>query len=271
MRMTFLSLWTARRRCARFLGGAAASALFVGSLTMGAPAEAQNFLALEDAPGAATARLLFLPEDLARLDDPVPPGERRIIVTGTYSSGEAYRPEGFTIRAGDPTRPYPQGWDGLLVIDAAGGASIHDVSRVEIDGRVYDLRERDSRSSFVERAAAEQLSVVQSHLLINDGALDLREVDGAPIARRRVLFQTPDGRIGIYDSAPYLLTLYDAAVEVQNAVGPNMALNLDMGTYDFCEIRTTDAAERCGALGRRQVEGRLTNLIEISITAPAGN
>ncbi len=252
----------ARRLRAGLLCGAS-----VLAAALSAEAAAQGVIAIEDAPGAATARLIFLPEDLGRLDAPAAQGETRYIVTGAYSSGEAYRPEGFTIRAGDPTRPYPQGWDGLLVIEGDGEASIHDVSRVRVAGRMFNLRDAKSRDEFVALAAAEGFSVVQSHLLIRDGALDIREIDGAPIARRRVLFQTEDGRIGIFDSAPELMTLYDAARAVEAATAAEMAFNLDMGTYDYCEVRTADGSERCGVVGRGQVEGRLTNLLELSIGA----
>lgn len=230
---------------------------------------AERILAEEKSAGVAKARLLFLPEDLERLDAPVPDGERRVVVTGTYTSGDAKRPEGFTIRSGDATRPYPQGWDGLLIVDREGKASIHDVSRVAYGGRVYDLRDRTSRRAFVAMAEARKLSVVQSHLLIRNSRLDLKRVERAKAARRRVLFQRADGRIGIYDSKPEVQTLYEAAVAVLDTAQPAMAINLDMGTYDFCEIKTEAETERCGALQRPHVKERLTNLLELSI--PASN
>lgn len=225
-------------------------------------------LFLEPSPGAATARLLFLPEDRARLDADATDGEARITVTGAYSSGDAFRPEGFTIRAGDPTRPYPQGWDGLLTIDALGRARIHNIADVEIDGRRFDLRDSAARDAFVALAESDGLSAVQSHLLITDGRLDVRPAENGRRFRRRILFQLADGRIGLFDTRPDALTLYEAALAVEAAHGPVMALNLDMGAYDFCELRTTDGRENCGLLTRTGVDDRLTNLLELSLADP---
>lgn len=229
-----------------------------------ASAQGPNILFLEETPGESAARLLFLPDDRAELEAAVPPGEARLLVTGAYSSGDDFRPEGFTIRAGRATRPHPQGWDGLLTIDQAGRAQIFFVEDVDLSGGPYNLRDSQSLAAFVAMAQAERLSVVQSHLLIRDGALDLRPVDGAPIARRRILFQTADGRLGVYDSAPALLTLYEAAVELQERAAPVMAFNLDMGTYDFCEVRTSEGPITCGVLRGDQIDGRLTNVLELT-------
>ncbi|MCI4665598.1 MAG: hypothetical protein MRY74_12835 [Neomegalonema sp.] len=243
------------------LVGLCASVYLVGARATGL---AKSILAIEPKAGVAETRLLFLPEDRARLDAPVAPGEIRITVTGAYTSAEAPRPEGFTIRAGNPTRPWPQGWDGLLVIDAKGRASIHDVSQVKLGEKSFNLRAKPERKAFVDLATRGGFSVIQSHLLIREGVLDLKKVDGAPVARRRLLFQTTDGRIGIFDSTPKVMTLYEAARSLQEMTSPAMALNLDTGTYDFCEIRTVKKVRPCGLLGRSRVEA-LTNLFEFSL------
>jgi len=59
------------------------------------------------------------------------------------------------------------------------------------------LRDRAQRRAFVARAKQLGLSAIQSHLLITDGALDVRNVSGAPRFRRRILFSYADGSYGI--------------------------------------------------------------------------
>lgn len=238
--------------------------VWAAMVVAGSAASAET-LFLEPAPDTATARVLFLPEDRARLDDAPAADEARIVVTGAYSSGDAFRPEGFTIRAGEPTRPFPQGWDGLLIVDAEGRARIHYLGRVSHGGRAFDLRDAESRARFLDVARAEGLSAVQSHLLIVDGVLDVRPREDAPRHRRRILFQLADGRIGLYDTDPEAMTLYDAARALDAAHAPRMAFNLDMGTYDFCERQAAGARERCGRLSRASIDDRLTNLIELTI------
>lgn len=230
------------------------------------PAVAQQILALEDRPGGAQLDILFLPEDAGRLDAVPEDGATRLLVTGAYSSGERLAPEGMVIRDGRPTHPWPQGWDGLLVVAQSGAASLHAVSAVKWRDSIFDLRERSARERFLSTAARERLSVVQSHLLIRDGVLDLRPVENARLFRRRILFQTRDGRIGVYDTSPRSLTLYDAAAELQQRVDPAMAFNLDMGAYDFCERTVGGEAESCGLL-RRDGLDKLTNVIELTLPA----
>ncbi|MEL6979262.1 MAG: hypothetical protein AAGM38_11350 [Pseudomonadota bacterium] len=214
----------------------------------------------------AEARLIFLPEDLAALDAPLAPNERRVLVTGAYSSGDRFAPEGFVLRAGDARLARLQGWDGLLLVDREGRASLHHVTAVRHGGETFDLRDRPARRAFLDIAEAEAISTVQSHLLINEGALDLSPKLGAPRFRRRLLFETADGRIGVYDSSPRLLTLYEAAADLKAEQQPRFALNLDMGTYDFCELQSPDGAEQCGALDRRRID-KLTNVLAFTLPA----
>ncbi|MCI4660597.1 MAG: hypothetical protein MRY63_02080 [Neomegalonema sp.] len=222
-----------------------------------------RLLFVEEAPGSAALRLRFLPEENGVIDD-LPPGAfERLLVTGTYSSGDDFRPEGFVIRQGDPTRPYPQGWDGLLLAYADGRADIFELGAVRLGDEVFDLRDKAAKWRFVELARLAGVSAVQSHLLIREGVLDLRPVENARRFHRRILFQLEDGRLGIWDSRPQTLTLYEAAQALQKILPVRMALNLDMGAYDFCERATAQAAENCGLLDRSRI-GPLTNVIEVS-------
>ena len=213
----------------------------------------------EAAPGEAKTSILFLPEDMAALPAPTS-SPTRLVATGAYTSGDRFAPEGFVIRSGDATHPWPQGWDGLLLTWPDGRAMVSDVSNTELEGTSYNLRERDSREAFLAAAEELKLSAIQSHLLIRQGGLDLRPTDNAPVFRRRMLFQMEDGRIGVYDTSPRRVTLYEAAAELLDSIEPYMALNLDMGTYDFCEQAWSDRFKRCGLLERDELS-KLTNLI----------
>ncbi|MEM9093506.1 MAG: succinate dehydrogenase [Pseudomonadota bacterium] len=236
------------------------------ALSLGAsPSAMAETLFLSD---AAQAEVFFLPEEASRLADPAPSDATRLRITGAYSSGDRFAPEGMVIRHGRPTHPWPQGWDGLFIVERSGRASIHDMARVALGGGVFNLRERASRESFLARAAIDRISVIQSHLLIRNGLLDLRRIEGARTFRRRILFQTDDGGIGVYDTSPRALKLYDAALELQRQVGPVMALNLDMGAYDFCELSTAGETRSCGLLSRDGL-GKLTNIVQL--TARSGD
>ena len=223
-------------------------------------------LFLERTPGVAQVSIAFLPDDVDALPDALPdPGSApsQLAVTGAYSSGDRFAPEGFVIRQGDATHPWPQGWDGLLLVGAGGGASLHDVASVAYGGERFNLRDRDERAAFLALASADGLSAIQSHLLIRDGALDLVPVENAPQFRRRMLFQLKDGRIGVFDTSPRSVSLYEAAAQLLDAVEPIMAINLDMGAYDFCERIDRGIAESCGLLSRDRMD-KLTNVILFS-------
>lgn len=228
----------------------------------GAPPE---LMMLEATPGEARVRLLFLPDDAAAIERPSKPEVERLTVTGAYSSGDRFGPEGFVLKRGEALRPVPQGWDGVLLVDAEGRARIFDVSAAELAGDRYNLRDVEARRVFLRMAESRGLSAIQSHLLVKEGVLDLKPVDGARRFRRRLLFQTEDGRIGVFDTSPKPTTLFEAAVALKTKVdGVHMALNLDMGTYDFCVWRTADVRRLCGVLTAHEQQA-LTNLIEFEL------
>ncbi|MEL6316498.1 MAG: hypothetical protein AAFR16_02540, partial [Pseudomonadota bacterium] len=250
-------------------GGLAATLIALAAAGVAAEAAAARFLVAPTPRDALAVSILFLPEDDAALDAPLADGRRRIVVTGTYTGAEEPpRPVGFAIRGGRVTNPYPGGPDGLLLVDARGTASLHDVSDVFHDGRRFNLRrDPEAHAAFLARAEAEGLSAIQTHLLIKDGALDLREVPGARRCRRRLLFETASGDIGVFDTVDPM-TLYEAAVALRAAAAPRMALNLDMGSYDYCEWREAERVTPCGLLRRGDI-GILTNVIAIEAPAAA--
>lgn len=183
-----------------------------------------------------------------------------LAVTGTYTSGEEPEPEGFVMDRGTAVDPYIQGWDGLLLLDVSGAPTLAHVERVSLGDETYNLRKTSERRAFVEQASQQTYSAIQSHLLIVDGEVDVREQVDAPRFRRRILFTGNDGMFGVYDSSPRALTLYQAATELAARFAPEMAFNLDMGSYDYCSHKANGVEISCGALERSQT-GKLSNIL----------
>ena len=200
----------------------------------------------------------LLPEDA----DVTPAGA--LDVTGAYTATDKRdedrpKPVGLFVRGGEVvSREYVR-FDGVLMV-ADGTPSLHHRRRVLFDGVRYDLEKSADRASFLSRAADAGAGVMQSHLLIVDGEVDTAPIDGALRFRRRILFQMKDGRFGLYDSSPRALTLHEATEEIAAKVAPEMALNLDMGSYDFC----SRGEALCGALGR-QATAKLSNILRFSL------
>ena len=181
--------------------------------------------------------------------------DSQLTITGTYSSGDRFGIEGLAIVDGTVVSSRFQGWDGLFVITPDGKGSIHNVERVRLGKPQFNLRNPDERAAFLSYARENDLSVIQSHLLVSDGNVDVSDRPGQPRFRRRILFQTNAGDFGLFDSGESL-TLFQAAVILHDDFDADMAFNLDMGAYDYC-MRGTQS---CGWLGRQDT-GILTNVL----------
>ena len=221
---------------------------------------ADKSLLLNSCTASPEAALILLAPDAIIPNDLAAPEKTTLVITGAYTSGEKVEPEGFVIDHGKPYDPYIQGWDGLLLITPEGDLSLHHVSRVKFRGSLSNLRDKGQRRAFVARAKQLGLSAIQSHLLITDGALDVRDVSGAPSFRRRILFSYQDGGYGIFDSGERALTLFEAANEVADLYKPDMAFNLDMGSYDYCALTADGAETNCGDLARSATR-KLSNIL----------
>lgn len=209
-----------------------------------------------DCSGAARLELLLLPEDAGLTP------EGALDVTGGYTATDRRaegkpKPVGLFVRGGDiVSREYAR-FDGVLLIDQAGAPRIFHRRRAMIGGRSHDLDDPAARFAFLAAVATDGAALLQSHLLIVDGEVDAFDRDGAaPRFRRRILFQTGEGGMAIYDSSPRALTLAEAAAEVKARYAPAMALNLDMGSYDFC----SRGGARCGLLSYGDA-AKLSNII----------
>lgn len=215
-------------------------------------------------PGAGRADILLLPEDIWRMDGAAPGA---VTVTGAYTGTDtratgAPKPVGVFIVRGERISLELARMDGLLVTGADGAARISTVADARIGDQAFDLKTLAGRVAFARRAEDVGASAFQSHLLIRDGALDLRAVDGAPVARRRVLFQRADGALAIWEGQG-ATTLFAAASALMADHAPVMALNLDMGGHDFCEVVAANGPAPCGLLTRSGLP-RMSNVLRLA-------
>ncbi len=181
-----------------------------------------------------------------------------LTVAGTYSSADRFGVEGLVIKDGQIVSRRYQNWDGVLIINKKGMPNLFHARDVALGGENYNLKEKSLRDGFVAKAKRMGVAVLQSHLLINDSRLDLEDVADAPKFKRRMLVTMNDGSFGIWESTQ-AETLYDAAHQVQQELNPKMALNLDMGAYDYCVSGPAGAQKDCGRL--IVSKDKLTNLL----------
>ncbi|MGF1503346.1 MAG: hypothetical protein ACFBSD_16190 [Paracoccaceae bacterium] len=241
-----------------------AALLGLGSGAAACP-EVSEPLLFHSCHGPSRAEIVLLPED----PEPQADAPRFLAVTGTYtgrdSRGEGLpNPVGLFLRDGRAVNPTLARMDGILLIGPDRQPSIHVRDDVPVGGLRFDLRDPAARSAFIAEAGAARIDVLQSHLLIRDGRLDLRPVPDAPRYVRRIFFSGPHG-YGVWQS-PAPLTLYDAAAELARTHAPRMALNLDMGSFDYCWRAEAGPARGCGLRGRGET-GALSNLLVLRQTA----
>ncbi len=194
-------------------------------------------------------------------DEVTPNSDHLLTVAGTYSSGDRFGIEGLVIKDGVQVSRRYQNWDGVLIIAPDGTPDIFRADDVTIDDIHYNLKDATSRGAFIIKAVEDRLTVLQSHLLISQGQLDLMDVPDAPKFKRRLFITLPDGNFGVWET-DISETLYDAAVQLQSNINPDMALNLDMGAYDYCQKGPVGAQSDCGRL--LVSKDKLTNVLEFS-------
>ena len=189
-----------------------------------------------------------------------------LVTTGVYTSPHGM-PVGLAIVEGRVVNPVPRGWSGLILVRPDGRIVLKDMGRVEVGHVPRDLRQSlADLKAFVAAAERDRLTVLQSHLLIGDGELKITSKAPSKPFRRRIIFEDGEGHIGIFDSGERELSLYDAAAEVRRRYAPRLAINLDMGSYDFCQRRKTpsDVLASCGTLEKPDI---VSNLVVIRLKA----
>ena len=237
----------------------------------GCPAPAPGLM-LHSCWQATRAALLLLPEDLPPGRPPGAAGAERLLVTGAYTAtdtreGGLPKPVGLFVQGGRVVNPNLARMDGVLLVRPDGGLALHHRARVPLGGRTHDLTGLAGRRAFAEAARAAGLGVLQSHLLVVDGRLDVRPDPDAPRAVRRILFTDAAG-FGLWQS-PGPMTLHEAGEALLAAHAPEMALNLDMGGHDYCWWEGPEGARACGLLGRGET-ARLSNLLSIETGGAPG-
>lgn len=216
--------------------------------------------------GTAQAELSLLPEDGL----PTPSGSLSLTVTGGYTGRDTRgadlpNPVGLFLRGGQVVNRQLVPMDGVLVIDREGGLRLFHRARVVLGAGRYNLDDAAQRQAFVAAARAAGLSVLQSHLLIVDGLVDVAATRDAPEFQRRMLFTDRDG-YGVYET-PGVETLEAAAQQIEAALRPVMVLNLDMGSYDFCQVTRPEGTTPCGFVAPGDT-AKLSNLLTFRLGAP---
>lgn len=245
---------------AGMVGGAVALAAIAAAPAFACPADTERLL-FHSCHGPAAAEVLLLPEEAGELA--VPPEAGSLAVTGGYTGadtrGEGYpNPVGLFVDNGRVVSPNLARMDGILVVDADGEPRIYQSTHVPLREGTADLTDADQRLDFADWASENGLSVLQSHLLIADGRLDVRPQLDAPKARRRLLFTDRHGW-GVYQTTE-AVTLFDAGFELQQRYRPTMAINLDMGSFDLCVATETGVARNCGVIDPGQT-AKLSNVL----------
>lgn len=226
------------------------------------PAPAPGLL-MHSCWGEARAELLLVPDEALA---PPEADAERWTVTGAYTgrdtrAGGSPNPVGLFVDGGHVVNQTLAPMDGILLI-ADGRLSLHHRARVPWNGTVVDLSAPSARVRFAREAAADGVSVAQSHLIIVDGRLDVRDRPDAPRFTRRMLFEDAHG-FGLWQSAA-ALTLHDAGAELIDGYAPRMALNLDMGSYDLCIWEIRDESRNCGYVPRRPMQD-FSNLLAVTL------
>lgn len=222
--------------------------------------------------GEARFALHLLPEDLPL--PPPAPGEERVTVTGAYTARETREggypdPVGLFLRRGELIGRHLARMDGILIVEPDGRAA-HLAHRgaVPLGGAIHDLTGFESRARFLRDAVTAGVSLLQSHLLVVDGRSDVAEVENAPAYIRRLIVEDAHG-LGLWQSR-WPLTLHEAARAVIADLAPRMAMNLDMGSFDFCLRERPEAApETCGAVPPDGTgTAKLSNLVSLAVRRP---
>lgn len=207
----------------------------------------------------AVVEILILPEQI----DALSPDGTAITVTGTYtgrgkSASGGPKPVGLFLHRGTVLNGQIGKMDGVLLVVPGEMPTIQHRERIAIGDYRFDLTDPASRKNFIVLSGRLGLSMFQSHLLIHRGKMDVRPLKSARKAVRRLLVQDKDGLALV--QTPFPMTLFAAANWADKTFRPIMALNLDMGTYNYCMRHDAGARKKCGRVNAAGV-AILSNLL----------
>jgi len=180
------------------------------------------------------------------------------VFTGAYTSSFK-RPVGIFSINGKILNPAIRNWSGLFVVKD-GVAQLMDASNINIGFKKLNiLKSIDDLKIFFDWIQKNNLSVLQSHLIVNNGKIAVKKKKDN-FFRRRVIFEDKNGILHIYDSLNKKLTLFELSNILVNNYHVEKAINLDMGTYDYAYKYIDGSIKKIGLLNKTNI---LSNVIEI--------
>jgi len=158
--------------------------------------------------------------------------EDRFMFTGTYTSPLGM-PAGLAIGREGVINPFLQSWEGLILIQN-GKIYLNSLFDLHLGNRSLHVAEnfRDFQD-FVRHVEAQGGALLQSHLLVYEGRSALRAESNKRKMRRRVIFQTGDGGLHLFDSRDRRLSFEEVAGELIDKFKAEIAINLDMGGFNY--------------------------------------
>jgi hypothetical protein len=177
----------------------------------------------------------FLPfETWEKELEPLGTKSNRIVMAGGYTAPDSL-PDGLTIVNGTVVNPTLQKFDGLIIIHPNHQIELTNVDNIRLNETVLHLKSNPTDlTTLLNIATKNKISILQSHLLLDKGMILIGEKASTRVFRRRVIFQTSDHQLYVYDSLDKKETLLETATRLKQQFGANTAINLDMGTYNYC-------------------------------------
>ncbi len=197
-----------------------------------------------------------------------------LVSSGTYMDGESV-PVGLTIDNGTiVNKNLSNQFDGLVIVYASGGIVVSnlkdanlsvkgeglDGKKLNLKGNAWDL------TGFTKWAVSQEATVFQTHLLVYNNILKLRENGSPKTAERRFLAVGKDEN-GIYYHCivhcPFRNSLYESSKKVldflQNSkdLDVTFMINLDTGAQDVFKLYNRDGS----------INNVITGTLEISKAA----
>ena len=178
--------------------------------------------------------------------------------TGAYTSSFR-RPVGIFSIDGKILNPAIRNWNGILLIKD-GVAQILDANNINIGfKRLNILKSIEDLKLFFDLIRKYNLSVLQSHMIVNNGKVAVNK-NKNKFFRRRAIFEDEEGILHVYDSRDKKITLLELSNILVTKYKAQKSINLDMGTYDYAYKYIDGTTIKLGLLDKIKV---LSNVIEI--------